>query len=139
VKLFLSCLLMSVCVVFLSADDGVLDKDGAILWAENCMGCHIPKDFLAADPDREYVDELIEAIEFNIYDPESGMSELYYLKRDEIDKIATFLIYGSHGENWSGKNLHSKSAKEFGTESCLKCHDNGNFYKDPPLSCNACH
>jgi hypothetical protein len=123
----------------LFGDEIQLEKDGAILWAENCMGCHIPKDFLAADPDREYVDELIETIEFNIFDPESGMNVLSYLKSVEINKIAEFLIYGSHGEKWASQNLHSRSAREFGTDSCLKCHDNDKFYKEPPRTCNVCH
>ena len=76
----------------LYADDIQFEKDGALLWTENCMGCHIPQTFLAAVPDEGYVEELIQDIEFNIYSPGSGMSELYFLNNDEIEKIATFLI-----------------------------------------------
>lgn len=128
-----------ICAVTLSADEVMPDKDGAILWAENCMGCHIPQNFLAAVPEPEYVDELILEIEYNIYDPESGMNELNYLKSSEIEKIARFLIFGSHGKKWDTEIPHGKSALDFGTDSCLKCHDNGNLYSEPPVSCNACH
>ena len=132
------CVLLAVSFNIYSDEVG-FEKDGAILWAENCMGCHIPRNFLAANPDPEYVNELIEEIDYNIYDPESGMNVLTYLKRFEIEKIAAFLIYGSHGEKWAAENLHSSSAVELGTDSCIKCHDNSNFYKNPPPSCNACH
>ncbi len=103
------------------------------------MGCHIPQNFLAAVPTPEYVDELIEDIDYNIYDPESGMNFLEYLKVDEIKKIARFLIYGAHSDKFINEGLHGFSATEFGSENCLKCHDNFNFYKEPPLSCNVCH
>ena len=121
------------------SQDLPLEKDGALLWAENCMGCHIPQNFLAKNPDDGYVDHLLEEIEFNIYDPESGMNVLSFLKSKELRSIATFLIYGSHGEKWLNQGLHGQSASEFGSENCIKCHDNPNLYKEPPLSCNVCH
>jgi len=123
----------------LYCDEADFAKDGALLWSENCMGCHIPQNFIAAVPEEDYVTELVEEIEFNIYDPESGMSVLDYLKSFELQKIARFLIYGRHQDTWITEGLHGQMAKEFGTDNCYNCHDNRNFYKEPPVSCNQCH
>lgn len=116
-----------------------MEKDGAILWAENCMSCHVPKYFLVAEPDMGHVNELVQAIEFNIYRPESAMNFLYYLKAGDIDEIARFLVYGSHGEKWMSGGLHGKTATSAGTDLCIKCHGNSQFYKKPPVSCSRCH
>ncbi|MDA3810339.1 MAG: hypothetical protein PF518_08420 [Spirochaetaceae bacterium] len=138
-KLFFIFLLLLLSIQIYS-DESFIQKDGALLWAENCMGCHIPKYFLAAEPDQGYVDELVETIDYNINFSGSAMSALYSLKNDEIDKIANFLIFGSHGDQWENEgSFHGQSAREFGSENCYKCHDNESFYKNPPISCNSCH
>lgn len=136
-KYFLCFVLFLLAGVSLIADEPRM-KDGAVLWGENCMGCHIPQNFLVAQPDEGHVEALIEEIEYNIYNPESGMGFLAPMKDNVLERIAEFLVYGSHGEGWMAGG-HGWQAEEFGTDTCFKCHDNPRLYKEPPANCNSCH
>lgn len=121
----------------LQADDGER-KDGALLWVEKCMSCHFPGGYLTSDPDDGAVASLIEDIEYAMFNPQSGMDILGSMKFDELDRIARFLTFGSHGEEWM-RGEHGRQTELYGSGDCLKCHDNTRLYNEPPVSCNQCH
>jgi len=115
------------------------DTVGALLFAENCLGCHQISSFTAANPDMGYVEKLAKEIDFKIYSQASPMASLDFLKPSELDKIARFLIYGSHIEDWVLDEYHGDVVEEQGSETCMKCHDNDKIIKVEIPSCSKCH
>ena len=82
------------------------DTVGALLFAEICLGCYQISSFTTANQDMGYVEKLAEEIDFKIYSQASPMAHLDYLNPQELKKIARFLIYGSHIENWVLDEFH---------------------------------
>jgi len=115
------------------------DTVGALLFAENCLGCHQILEFSASKPDKEYIDKLAEDIDFMIYTPSSPMAHLDFLNPSDLEKIARFLIYGSNIENWVLDEFHGDVSKEQGSDTCMKCHDNDKIKKVEIPSCTECH
>jgi len=115
------------------------DPVGALLFAENCLGCHQISSFTTKIPDTEYVHELAEDINFMIYSQASPMAHLDFFKLSELDKIARFLTYGSHIEGWVDNEFHGKVVEEQSSDTCFKCHDNDKIKKVDIPSYSECH
>ena len=115
------------------------DTVGAILFAENCLGCHQISSFATAKPDMGYVEKLAEDIDFMIFSQASPMAHLDFLNTSELEKIARFLIYGSHIENWVLDEFHGNVIEEQGSDTCMKCHDNDKIKKVEIPGCSKCH
>ncbi len=112
---------------------------GALLFAENCLGCHQISSFTASKPDDGYVKKLAEEIDYMIYAPSSAMSRLSFLKNSDLHKIARFLIYGSHIDGWVSEEYHGEVVEKQGSATCLKCHDNDRVSDIDVPSCSKCH
>ena len=112
---------------------------GALLFAENCLGCHQPTSFSVSEPDEDYVKELAERIDYNIYSPMTGMSHLDFLTFSESEEIARFLIYGSHVKGWLSQGFHGEIVEEKGSDTCMKCHDNDRIRNIEVPGCSDCH
>jgi len=115
------------------------DTVGALLFAENCLGCHGISNFSAADSDENLVGELVKDIDYMIYSPGSAMAVLSILTTGELEKISKFLIYGTHIEGWVLEEYHGEVVEEQGSDTCLKCHDNDRIKKVEIPSCSECH
>ena len=115
------------------------DTVGALLFAENCLGCHKISSFTTVNPDMEYVEKLAEEIDFKIYAPSSAMGQLSFLKNSDLEKIARFMIYGRHIKGWVLEEYHGEVVEEQDSDSCMKCHDNDKIKKVEIPSCNECH
>lgn len=115
------------------------DTVGALIFAENCLGCHEISSFKAAKPDKGYVQKLSADIDYMIFSQASPMAHLDFLKPGELEKVARFLIYGTHIEGWLLKEYHGEVVEEQGCDSCMKCHDNDRIKKVAIPSCSECH
>lgn len=115
------------------------DPDGAILFAENCLGCHQQSSFSVTRPDEGYVNELAERIDYNIYSPMTGMSHLDFLTFSESMEIARFLVYGSHIKGWLSQGYHGEVVEEKGSDTCMECHVNDRVKRIEIPGCSECH
>lgn len=115
------------------------DPVGALLFADNCLACHQPTSFIVLEPDDDYVEELAERIDYNIYSPMTGMSHLDFLTFSESKEIARFLVYGSHVKGWLSQGLHGEIVEERGNNTCLGCHENDRIKRIEIPSCSECH
>lgn len=115
------------------------EAEGSLLFAENCLGCHQISSFINKNPDMGYVEKLAEDIDFKIFSQASPMAHLDFLNPSELEKIARFLIYGGHMEDWVFGDYHGKVVEVQGIDSCMKCHDNDKIIEIDIPSCSDCH
>ncbi len=145
-KIFLIILLLITPLLIYGDEDNLIDFDfissdpvGALLFADNCLGCHQPASFIVSEPDEDYVEELAERIDYNIYSPMTGMSHLDFLTFSESMEIARFLVYGTHVKGWLSQGFHGEIVEEMGSGTCMECHENDRIKRVEIPGCSECH